>query len=245
MIRQFFFSSLLLLSISISAQDPLIDSAKTHYDKADYKMAIENYQQILNKGFESGEIRYNLGNSFYRTNHIGKAILNYEKALNFLSGNEDVIFNLSLANAKKKDKFEDIPSTSLSNLFVLINKVIYFDFWAILSSIFIIGSGAIFIISKRNKNTQLSKYSIIIVSAGILIGLMSLQQKKAVLNTKNCIVINNQSNILSEPNSNSTILLEVNEGSKLKIIRTDENWLNVSTPSNDKGWIETINISEI
>jgi len=245
MIRQLIFTSLLLLSISISAQDPLIDSAKTHYDESDYEMAIKSYQQILNKGFESGEIRYNLGNSFYRTNHIGKAILNYEKALKFLPGNEDVIFNLSLANAKKKDKFENVPNASLSNLFVSINKVISFDFWAVLSSILLIGSGTLFIISKRNKNNQFIKYSIIIVATGILTGFISLQQKKAVLNTKNCIVINNQSNILSEPNSNSTILLEVNEGSKLKIIRTDDSWLNVSTPSNDKGWIEIRNISEI
>ena len=76
-------------------------------------------------------------------------------------------------------------------------------------------------------------------------GILSIQQKNAVIESKDGFVIHNQTNILSEPNANSTILLEVNEGTKLKILGTDNNWLNISTPSNDKGWIEAENILEI
>lgn len=245
MIKQFILSLLLVSSISVTAHDPLLDSAKTFYDQANYEKTINCYTEILQKGFESGELRYNLANAYYRTNQIGQSILNYEKALKLLPGNEDILFNLATANSKKRDKFDQIPDSSISGLLNSINKIVSFEIWAILSTILFIGSATFFYISKKIKSNQITKYAILTMGIGILFGFFSLQQKKSVTNSKFGVVLNNKSNILSEPNSNSTILLEVNEGSKLKIIRTDGNWINISTPGNDKGWIELENISEI
>jgi tetratricopeptide (TPR) repeat protein len=227
------------------SQDPLLDSAKSAYDKADYTNAIESYQKILNQGLESGELRYNLGNCYHRTNQVGLSILNYEKALKVMPGNEDVLFNLAIVNEMKKDKFEDIPTVSFGNLLTSLNNVISFEFWAILSTLLILISGGLFMISKKNKSSKFLKLSYPVLAIGLVLGLISIQQKNSVLETKSGIVIYNQSNILSEPNANSIILLEVNEGSKLNIIGKDGNWLNVSTPANDKGWIEIENIIEI
>jgi tetratricopeptide (TPR) repeat protein len=234
----------LIVNVSFS-QDPLLDSAKSAYDKADYTNAIESYQKILNQGLESGELRYNLGNCYHRTNQVGLSILNYEKALKVMPGNEDVLFNLAIVNEMKKDKFEDIPTVSFGNLLTSLNNVISFEFWAILSTLLILISGGLFMISKKNKSSKFLKLSYPVLAIGLVLGLISIQQKNSVLETKSGIVIYNQSNILSEPNANSIILLEVNEGSKLNIIGKDGNWLNVSTPANDKGWIEIENIIEI
>ena len=245
MIKNILVLALLLFTNVSFAQDPLLDSAKYAYDKANYPDAIKAYQKILDKGLESGELRYNLGNCFYRTNQIGLSILNYEKALKMMPGSEDVIFNLNIVNGLKKDKFENIPTINFSNLISSLNKIVPFWFWSLLSTLLILISGGLFILSKKSKNLGFLKVSYPILIIGITIGILSIQQKKAVLETRNGIVIHNQINILSEPNTNSTILLEVNEGSKLKIHRTDSNWLNVSTPSNDKGWIEAQNILEI
>ncbi len=245
MFRNIIIIALILITKVSFSQDPLLDSAKASYDKANYPTAIESYNQILNKGLESGELRYNLGNCYYRTNQIGLSILNYEKALKIMPGNEDILFNLEIVNEMKKDKFENIPTINFGNLLSSLNKVISFGFWAVLSTILILTSGGLFILAKKNKNSSFLKISFPIVFIGVVIGILSIQQKNAVLENKDGIVIYNQTNILSEPNANSTILLEVNEGSKLKIIGSDNNWLNVSTPSNDKGWIEAQNILEI
>ena len=145
----------------------------------------------------------------------------------------------------KKDNFENIPVVNLGNLLFSLNNVISFSFWAILSTILILTSGVLFILAKKDKKSSFLKISFPILLVGIVMGILSIQQKNAVIESKDGIVIHNQTNILSEPNANSTILLEVNEGTKLKILGTDNNWLNISTPSNDKGWIEAENILEI
>ena len=245
MIRNIMVIALIIISNISFSQDPLLDSAKASYNKNNYPVAIEFYKKILNKGLESGELRYNLGNCYFRTNQIGLSILNYEKALKIMPRNEDILFNLEIVNEMKKDKFENIPTVNFHNLLSSLNKIISFGFWAVLSTILILTSSLLFILAKKNKNSSFLKISFPVLLAGVVLGILSIQQKNAVLENKDGIVIYSQTNILSEPNANSTILLEVNEGSKLKIIRTDNNWLNVSTPSNDKGWIEAENILEI
>ena len=245
MIRNIMVIALILITNVSFSQDPLLDSAKASYNKNNYLVAIEFYKKILNKGLESGELRYNLGNCYFRTNQIGLSILNYEKALKIMPRNEDILFNLEIVNEIKKDKFENIPTVNLGNLLYSLNNIISFGFWAVLSTILILTSSALFMLAKKNKNSSFLKISFPILLGGTILGILSIQQKNAVLENKDGIVIYSQTNILSEPNANSTILLEVNEGSKLKIIGTDKNWLNVATPSNDKGWIEAENILEI
>lgn len=74
----------------------------------DYASAIQIYESLLTKG-EAAEIYYNLGNSYYKTDDIAKAILNYERALLLQPGNADVRANLEIARSKTIDKVVSVP----------------------------------------------------------------------------------------------------------------------------------------
>ena len=50
------------------------------YIKDDYATAIQIYESLLKNG-ESADVYYNLGNTFYRLNKPGMAIVSYRKAL--------------------------------------------------------------------------------------------------------------------------------------------------------------------
>ncbi|MFW5523780.1 MAG: BatD family protein, partial [Segatella copri] len=55
------------------------NNADTEYQKGNYQQAIRDYEELLKNG-ASAEIYYNLGNAYYRTDNITKAVLNYERA---------------------------------------------------------------------------------------------------------------------------------------------------------------------
>ena len=74
------------------------------YQENDFAGAIEQYEAILEAGQESAAIYYNLGNSYYKSENIAKAILNYERALLLNPGDADTRFNLELAKSKTIDK---------------------------------------------------------------------------------------------------------------------------------------------
>ena len=67
-------------------------------------MAVEGYQSILNSGFESAELYYNLGNAFYKLNNIPESNFFYEKAKSISPSDEDILMNLSFAQNLRIDK---------------------------------------------------------------------------------------------------------------------------------------------
>ena len=81
-----------------------LDSANAAYNKANYAKATTFYQKFLSGDIESAQAYYNMGNCYFRTNEMGKAILYYEKAEKLSPADPDIQFNLQLANQKITDK---------------------------------------------------------------------------------------------------------------------------------------------
>ena len=73
------------------------------YMRNDYASAIQLYETLLKDG-EAAEVYYNLGNSYYKSENIARAILNYERALLLQPSNADIRANLEIARAKTIDK---------------------------------------------------------------------------------------------------------------------------------------------
>ena len=84
------------------------------YAEGKYQQAIEEYSQIINFGYESGELYFNLGNAYYKLDEIGKAILCYEKAKLYMENDESLIQNLEIARLKVIDKIEPVPELFLN-----------------------------------------------------------------------------------------------------------------------------------
>lgn len=71
--------------------------ANTHYEKGEYQAAITLYQRLVDDGYESGNLFYNLGNSYYKLGEKGLAVLYYEKARRLLPHDADLKTNLAYA----------------------------------------------------------------------------------------------------------------------------------------------------
>ena len=65
-----------------------------------YQEAIKDYEALLKEGV-SAEFYYNLGNAYYRSDNITRAMLNYERALLLSPGDKDIRYNLQIANRQK------------------------------------------------------------------------------------------------------------------------------------------------
>ncbi|MEJ2544928.1 MAG: hypothetical protein P8Y99_12750, partial [Calditrichaceae bacterium] len=44
----------------------VFDQGNQYYQKGKYELAVESYQKILDEGFESGPLYFNLGNAYYK-----------------------------------------------------------------------------------------------------------------------------------------------------------------------------------
>ena len=73
--------------------------ANTLYSQGQYAHAARAYEQLLAAGQHSGNLYFNLGNAYFKNSHIGRAILNYERARRIAPGDTDIEANLVYARS--------------------------------------------------------------------------------------------------------------------------------------------------
>ena len=246
MIKKIFvFLFISLVSINLSANEPLLDSAESNYAASNFETAVQHYQSILKKGLSSPDIYYNLGNCYFRNGELGNAILYYEKALKMDPSHKNSAFNLTLAKTKRIDKFDEVPQFSFDVVLIGLNKYISHNYASILGSLLIVIAALGFIYAKKQKIKKLINPARIVAIVGLIITCIAWRQQSAVNDYKTGVVVVKSSNIFSEPNPNSTLLFEIHEGTKVEILSASGNWLNVKAPNNSVGFIEKLNLREI
>ena len=66
------------------------ERANTLYINGDYVGAAAFYEAIVDKGYISGRLFYNLGNAYFKAGELGRAVLNYNRAQKLMPYDKDV-----------------------------------------------------------------------------------------------------------------------------------------------------------
>lgn len=223
--------------------------ADSAYMKNEYIVAIEIYEDLLQQG-EASEMYYNLGNSYYKTGDIAKAILNYERALLLEPGNEDIRANLEIARSKTIDKIGVVPEVFfISWIKTLINAITINAWakWGILFFILFLFSFYIFMFSKQILRKKIGFISSIACLLFVICtNLFALHQKNVLTTRNTAIVISPSVTIRSTPNEKGTSLFVLHEGSKVSIKDDSmKNWKEISLEDGKVGWISSADIEII
>jgi len=104
----FFIVILIILSPFAFAVDneTLWSQAAEQYDNGEYSAAIDNYNQLLERGYVSADVYYNLGNSYFKDGRFGLAVWAYRRALRINPDLEQARTNLEFARNMNIDKIE-------------------------------------------------------------------------------------------------------------------------------------------
>lgn len=223
--------------------------ADSAYVRGDYQQAIKDYEALLKKG-ASSDLYYNLGNAYYRTEHITKAVLNYERALLLSPSDRDIRFNLQMARSKTIDKI--IPEQEM--FFVtwyrsLINMASV-DGWArtaLVSLALAIILALVYLFSDRIWLRKVGFFSsVFLIVVFICSNVFAHQQKQQLIHRTGAIVVSSSVTVKSTPAKNGTDLFILHEGTKVTI--TDgsmKDWKGIRIADGKEGWIETRQIEFI
>lgn len=114
-LRYFFPILLLILSATAilagTAEDSLFREGNEAYSRGDYDQAIVKYQQITETAGYSPAVLYNLANSYALSGKVGRAVLNFERALRLSPSDSDIAGNLELVK-KENGLFPKEPSSA-------------------------------------------------------------------------------------------------------------------------------------
>ncbi|RJP74194.1 MAG: tetratricopeptide repeat protein [Ignavibacteriales bacterium] len=245
------FLFLLFLSIICSASEveDLMQNGNNLYQKNQFEEASKLYERVLNYGYESSELYYNLGNSYFRLGKLGYSILNYEKALKLAPSDEDIIHNLAIANARTIDKIEVLPKLffirwfeSLVNLFS-VNGWLYFLYFLMI--LLLLTAAAYFVINK----IIIQKWAFI--SGSVILGVFILSLVFFGLRLHqdsqftNAVIVEQAVTVKASPDVSSNDAFIIHEGLKIQIDDKVSDWYKVRLADGKIGWLRSTEIKII
>lgn len=247
----FFIGFLILTTQSVSAQsiEAYFLKGNELYQKGDYKGAIEAYNKILQAGYESWEVYYNLGNAYYKNKQIGLAILNYERAKRLNPENEDIEFNLSLANLAIVDRIPALPKFFLFAWISNFTHLFSLKFLGILTIIIYLVFITLILLRLFIKNRNFQKFSFVILVINttflLIFGSMLVFRIYENENKVEAILLADKVDVLSAPGTAGTELFTLHEGVKLQIKDRSGEWVKIRLADGKVGWVKEKYLAKI
>ena len=216
------------------------DSAYVH---GEYQKAIDSYETLLKKGV-SAELYYNLGNAYYRTENITRAVLNYERALLLSPSDPDIRFNLQMARSKTIDKIVPEQEMFFVTWYRSLVNLASVDGWAMIALICLGLAIILALIYLFSDLVWLRKVAffgaLFMIVIFVCSNLFAHQQKTQLLNRTGAIITESAVTVKSTPAKNGIDLFILHEGTKVTIIDASmKEWKEIRLADGKEGWIET------
>ena len=219
------------------APDAAFDAANRLYDQGKYTESASAFEQLLQSKVSAPSIYFNLGNAFFKSGQIGRAITAYRAAETMTPRDPDIHANLRFA--RNQVQGPTLASTPWQNWLhkLTLNEWILsltVAFWLLLLLL-------AFVQWRPNLRRSFRTVLIALAAACVFLGICV-----AVLfgesSDSSAIVITRDTVVHASPFEGSPNAFTLNDGAEVRILdeRKDQNqqWLKVTTDPRRVGWLK-------
>ncbi|MDX9791530.1 MAG: tetratricopeptide repeat protein [Candidatus Kapabacteria bacterium] len=235
-------------SVAFSPKDEF-KMANDLFNNGNYSDAAEKYHTLLDSGYLESEIYYNLGNSYFRMDDIKSAILYFERAKKLNPGDEDINFNLKLANLRIVDKFEPVPKLFFIEWYEYAIMIMYSGVWGtvLVISVWTLFLSLTFLLFSRLAGIRKLFVIVLFLSFFTIVfsGLLGYKAFDYETSKNEAVIFNESVYVKSAPDPGSTDLFILHEGTKVLLMESIDNWLQIRIDNGDIGWIKNDEVEVI
>lgn len=219
------------------------------YQKGNYVQAVKGYEKLLKQG-ESAALYYNLGNCYYRLDNIPHAVLSYERAQRLAPSDEDIRFNLQLAQSKTIDNLTPESEMIFVTWYKALVNLFSIDSWAYLSLVCLFISIVALVVYLFVDIEILRKLSKIVLPLFFFFFLINtffaIQQVYLLDSETHGIIMSPSAVVRKMPDQKSADSFILHEGSKVRIIDNSmSQWTEIKLSDGRQGWIKADNVEAI
>jgi len=240
-----FFTAIILISCwnsslaqAITGNSPvaLFYQANIYYQEGKYDEAIEDYQKIIDQGQESGNLYYNLGNSYFKKGELGLAVLSYERARSFIPNDSDLKSNYDYTLQRlnlEPQLFGSWFERMVDGLFQIVSINSMTIFMSVIYIILIV----FFILNLLFSGLRrVFRWFIYVLVALLICSGLALNRQISYTH-KMAVVISKEIDVKFEPLENATTYFKLNQGNKVLVVEKVKNWLKIKRFDNKLGWV--------
>lgn len=219
-------------------------------DAQRYPQAISAYEQLLEEGYASAGLHYNLGLAYYRTEKLGPAILQMEKAKKLAPYDKEIRKNLDLLRNEQEDGLLPLPTFFLYDWWHRIAARLQPDTWGVLAIFFtFIGIGILmnWLWFRNGAGTpawyptkraaQLPFYGATLILLAILFIFFANSRTKALARADQAVILPQKVEVRIAPGEDTEVDFEVHQGLRVRLLDDFEGWRKVELVDGRTGWV--------
>jgi tetratricopeptide (TPR) repeat protein len=234
----------------LHAQEEIFEQGNQLYLEGDYAGAVEAYQAVLDAGFESVALHYNLGNAHFKAGELGLSILAWERARALAPNDPDVLANLDLALSQTADAIEPLPR------FWLISAA---SWWVgllprgalialVAAAWLIVGAGgAVRVLARSDEMRGVGTWAALGGAVVVLVfGTNLFVRELGIGSAERGVILADAVPVRSAPaDQDELTLFEIHEGTRVRIEERAGEWAEVVLEDGKVGWVPAEVLEEI
>ena len=232
----------------LRAQDELFAEGNRLYQQEDYQGALDNYLHIREAGFEGPDLYYNIGNAYFKTDELGRAILFYERARRLAPTDADILANLELARSLGADEIVPLPRFWLFRVgswwMNLLPRSLLIGLTV--AGYLVAAAGVVALVLRLGAAAWARRAA---VAGGVLVLLLGTTlavRETGLGQARHAIVLTAEVGVQSAPSDDPALqLFVIHEGTRVRVDRRSEEWLEVVLADGKVGWVRAEVLEEV
>jgi tetratricopeptide (TPR) repeat protein len=239
---------LCLLSVltahSVTAQLASFEEGNQRYQDGDYAGALERYQDIMESGYESGELYYNIGNAYFKLGDLGRAIVNYERARRLMPGDGDVRANLELARSLTADEITPLPGFWLLRAVRWWVHAVPRSALVLIVALGYLGAGIALMVAILSRRPALTTWAVRTAAAlGVLVlvfGINLAVIELGIGQSTDAVVLADEASVQSAPSDDRALqVFTIHEGTTVRVDQRSGDWWEIVLADGKVGWVRS------
>ncbi len=222
------------------------------YEEGQFARAAQAYQQLVDQGYVSSALFYNLGNAHYKQGDYGRAIANYRRAQRLDPRDPDIAANLALARAQTVDQFEVMDNGGLLRQ---VGDAVQDWFTVDELAMIALGAWICFILllllfgtaragSTWRKGLQ---YALVASAIVLAVGVLALGSAIHVENSASeGVIVAKEVAVTSGPGAQYVTEFTLHNGAEVDLVEQRGNWVRLALPGGElEGWVPASTIEAV
>ena len=234
-----------LCSLADQTPEARFATAEAAFQNQDYASALRIYRELLDQGFRSAALFYNLGTTAFKSGNIGMAEAYLLIASYYAPGNQDIRNNLQVVRARTRDRFELKNTFPLQQLYQRLMRRWTMRTW----SLIVLGLLTLFSLSLsvslflRLAWLRITAWCILCLTLVLLPFWYGAYSH--YLHPDQAVVIRDNTQLKNGPGDQMVTLTELHPGTQITVSQAQDGFVRVMLPNGLVGWVYAENIFTI
>ena len=233
--------SCLQFSVLANDQEAKMQEANDLLKSGNHDQAIDVYNQILSSNYYSPELYYNLGICHYNKKDLGRAVLNFKRALKYDPSMVNAEVNIETIKSEQVNSIYEVEPFFMSKIWTDLSNIMPSTIWAILSILLLLGLTFLiylFLFKIDAYRINNLKAGIAIVFILLIFSFLAANKRTNTLHTDRYAIVLKESKRYAGPDEKSVVEEDlIPEGTEVIILEELSGWYKVSLPDLDHVWM--------